>query len=212
MRRLKLPPSTALIVAMFLLAFSWPTPARSSGSGAQKALLESAVNSALAILQDSSLSSAQNRDRRRQKLRDTLYPQFDFDRMARGAVGHPWKAFSKDQQHRFTQLFQQLLENTYMSMIERYQGEQVVFTKEVPLSSTVVRVDSVIYSKGQKYDMSYRLGNDDGNWKVFDVIIEGVSVIANYRAQFRQLLRQRQPDVESVLAKLADKVNETGVQ
>lgn len=169
--------------------------------------LEAAVNSALVILQDKSLSAPSQKDARRTKLRAVLYPHFNFARMSRGSVGRKWNKFSTNQQERFVTLFKKLLENTYMGMIERYQGEQVVFTKELKQSETIVRVDSIILSKGQKYDMSYRLGKDGEKWRVFDVIIEGVSVVANYRSQFRQLLRKRNPDIEGMLSKLKVKVS-----
>ncbi len=91
-------------------------------------------------------------------------------------------------------------------MIERYQGEQVNFTKEVEQSSSITRVDAVILSKGQKYDISYRLGADGDKWKVYDIIIEGMSVTANYRAQFKQLLRKRNPDIDGVIARLQENV------
>jgi phospholipid transport system substrate-binding protein len=168
--------------------------------------LAASVNQALEILQDSELAVPEKKETRRQMLRDILYPQFNFDRMAKGSVGRKWRKFSVDQKERFTVLFKKLLENTYMRMIERYQGEEVTFVKEVEQSKVVIRVDSIIVSKGQQYDMSYRLGKYGEKWQVFDVIIEGVSVIANYRAQFRQLLRKKKPDVEAMLAKLEKKI------
>ncbi|MBF0455952.1 MAG: ABC transporter substrate-binding protein [Magnetococcales bacterium] len=195
-----------IFAALFLFPFLAPNPVHAEANS-RMAALESSVNAALEILKNPELANLENREARRQQLRDTLYPQFDFSRMAQGATGRKWRKFSSDQKERFTTLFKQLLERTYLGMIERYQGEEVSFVKEVEQSKSVVRVDSIIYSKGQKYDMSYRMGKTGDQWKVFDVIIEGVSVIANYRAQFKQLLRKSRPDIEGMLAKLEEKVS-----
>jgi phospholipid transport system substrate-binding protein len=202
-RQQTLPPILVLFV-LFLWSFILPAPVDANNS--RMAPLESSVNSALEILRDTELALPEMKEIRRQKLRDVLYPQFNFSRMAKGSVGRKWRKFSLDQKDRFVTLFTKLLENSYMGMIERYQGEEVIFVKEVKQTKTIVRVDSVIHSKGQKYDMSYRLGKEGEKWKVFDIIIEGVSVIANYRSQFNQLLRKRKPDVEGMLTKLENKV------
>ncbi len=196
------------ILAFFTLSLAMlPGQRRSWADESHKAALEASVNSALEVLRDADLAAPDKQEERREKLRNILYPHFNFSRMSKGSVGRKWRKFSPDQQERFIVLFKQLLEKTYMGMIERYQGEEVVFTKEVKQSDRIVRVDSIIISKGQKYDMSYRMGKEkSGNWRVFDVIIEGVSVVANYRAQFKQLLRKRKPDVEAMLTKIEEKV------
>lgn len=204
MTRSKLFKPLLVVFVLVLLQLTMHTPSHAVETGMEA--LESSVNQAIEILKDPALVAPEQKELRRQKLRDVLYPQFDFDRMAKGSTGRKWNKFSDKQKERFTHLFKKLLENTYLGMIERYQGEEVSFVKEVKKSDTVVRVDSIIVSKGQKYDMSYRLGKDGEEWKVFDVIIEGVSVVANYRAQFKQILRKSKPDIEGMLAKLEEKV------
>lgn len=195
-----------VIVCLFVIASLGLSLARAADGEGHLSRLEDAVQRAVAVLQDPQLSSLENREKRREMLRDIVYPEFDFAQMSSGAVGHKWHKFSDDQKSRFVALFKQLLENTYLNMVEKYQGEKVTFLKEVRLDSHQVRVDSVILSKGQKYDISYRLEQVGDDWKVCDVIIAGVSVVANYRAQFSQLLRQGSSDVEQLIAKLADKV------
>ncbi|HIJ82660.1 MAG: hypothetical protein HW380_1667 [Magnetococcales bacterium] len=166
---------------------------------------EATVRKALAILQDPTYSQPEQKEAKRKLLQDTIYPEFDFQRMAQGAVGQPWKKFTPDQQERFAVAFRTLLENTYLNMIERYSGEEITFTNEVPLSNQVLRIDSIVVAKGQKYDMSYRLYSKGDQWLVFDIIIEGVSVISNYRSQFKQLLQTAKPDIEGLLTKMQEK-------
>ncbi len=172
--------------------------------------LEAAVTKAIRVLQDPAWAAPGKAEARREKLRRIIYKEFDFNRMSRGAVGRKWRKFSSAQRSRFVTLFRRLLENTYMGTIERYKGETVEFLKEVKQSKTVARVDSLVRSRGQKYKIAYRLRHGSGGWKVFDVIIEGVSVVSNYRAQFKQMLRKGgSKAIESLLTKLQQKVNQT---
>ncbi|MBF0416451.1 MAG: ABC transporter substrate-binding protein [Magnetococcales bacterium] len=175
-----------------------------AASGALKGL-ESTVNQAIAVLRDPAYSGPGQKETRRKVLQDIIYPRFDFQRMAQASVGLPWKKFTPDQQKRFSIAFRTMLENTYLGMIERYSGEEVHFTNEVPVSAEIVRIDSVVVSKGQKYEMSYRLAPKGDQWLVFDVIIEGVSVVSNYRSQLKQLLHAADPDIEGVISKMQDK-------
>ncbi|MBF0126249.1 MAG: ABC transporter substrate-binding protein [Magnetococcales bacterium] len=179
-----------------------------SVTGAQgntMAKLAASVQQALVILKDPELSVPARREERREMLRRVIYQEFDFARMSQSSVGRVWTKFSPGQQQRFTTLFRQLLENTYMNMIERYNGEQVEFVKEVPKAEDLVLVDSIIHAKGQQYKLSYYLHNSGGEWKVDDVVIEGVSVVANYRSQFQQAIRTAD-DIEPMLSRLEEKL------
>ncbi|WP_420906342.1 ABC transporter substrate-binding protein [Candidatus Magnetaquiglobus chichijimensis] len=173
--------------------------------GTRMAKLAASVQQALLILKDPELAVPARREERREMLRRVIYQEFDFIRMSQSAVGRAWGKFTPGQQQRFTDLFRRLLENTYMSMIERYDGERVEFLKEVPKAEDLVLVDSLIHSKGQQYKLSYYMHNTSGEWKVDDVIIEGVSVVANYRSQFQQAIRTPE-DIEPLLSRLQEKV------
>ncbi|MBF0296987.1 MAG: ABC transporter substrate-binding protein [Magnetococcales bacterium] len=173
--------------------------------GNTMAKLAASVQQALTILKDPALAVPDRKEERREMLRRVIYKEFDFARMSQSAVGRVWVKFSPGQQERFVTLFQKLLENTYMNMIERYNGEQVEFLKESPKAEDLVLVDSVIHAKGQQYKLSYYMHATGGDWKVEDVIIEGVSVVTNYRAQFQQAIRTAD-DIEPMLARLEEKL------
>ncbi|MBF0273284.1 MAG: ABC transporter substrate-binding protein [Magnetococcales bacterium] len=168
--------------------------------------LAASVQQAISILKDPELAVPARREERREMLRRVIYQEFDFSRMSQSAVGRAWGKFTPGQQQRFTDLFRKLLENTYMNMIERYDGERVEFLKEVPKSDDLVLVDSLIHSKGQQYKLSYYMHNTAGHWKVDDVVIEGVSVVANYRSQFQQAIRTAD-DIEPLLTRLQEKID-----
>lgn len=194
----------SLILGFCLL--SGATPLQASGM----ASLEKAVQKAMAVLRDPTLDIPEKQLERRDKLRKIIYAEFDFTAISQGAVGHKWRKFSEKQKSRFIPLFKRLLENTYMNTIERYKGEKVSFTKEVKQSKTVIRADSVVTSKGADFKVSYRLRKNGRDWKVFDVIIEGVSVISNYRSQFQQMLRrENSAEIEKMLARLEHAANKS---
>ena len=189
----------SLLVGVWLLV-GMATPLHASAT----AHLQQAVQNAIVILNDPALNSPERAVERREKLRQVIYAEFDFKTISQSAVGQPWRKFSEAQKTRFIPLFKRLLENTYIGTIERYKGEDVRFFKEVEQSSTMVRADSVVKSKGTEYKISYLLRQQGAlEWKVVDVIIEGVSVISNYRSQFKRMLRRGTPEeIEGLLGQL----------
>ncbi|MBF0401545.1 MAG: ABC transporter substrate-binding protein [Magnetococcales bacterium] len=192
----------ALLLGVWLLGSAAPLQA------GPMSYMENAVQKALVILQDASLDTPERQVERRGKLREAVYASFDFNAMSQGAVGPKWRKFSDEQKAQFIVLFERLLENTYMNTIERYKSEEVRFTKELIQSATAARVDSVVVSKGTEFKVSYQLLQAGEAWKVVDVIIEGVSVVANYRAQFKQLLRKDDREsIDNLLVTLSNSVN-----
>ncbi|MEO5376684.1 MAG: ABC transporter substrate-binding protein [Magnetococcus sp. DMHC-6] len=169
--------------------------------------IQSIVDQVIATLNNSELSKPENQQQRRDELRRVIYQQFDFEKMAQSAVGFKWQKFKPEQKKKFVELFRQILENAYLTKIERYQGEKFIFNKEVELSPELSRVDSVVYaSNGQNFNISYHLYPTKEGWKIFDLTIEGVSVVANYRSQFNQILGNS--TIDKLIEMLEKKVSE----
>jgi phospholipid transport system substrate-binding protein len=170
--------------------------------------LKATVDQVMIILKDKQLSGQEKQFERRSKLSQTIFSEFNLPGMSKRAVGRNWRKFSPEQKVRFNSVFTKLLERTYIKLLERYEGEGVKFVKEVKQSDRQVRVDSVISTSKQDYKLSYRLyRSDDQGWKVVDVIIEGISVVSNYRSQFKQLLRSpTSENIETLLDKLQKKI------
>lgn len=191
------------VLSLLILPSAW------AGTGAQ-GNLEAAVNKALSILRDPAWSQSGKESARREKLRKIVYAEFDFNKMSALAVGREWRKFSPRQRDRFVDLFRRLLENKYMGTIERYKEGTVEFVKEVRAGKGV-RVDSVVKVRGEKYSIAYRMHRARAGWKVYDVIIQGVSVNGNFRSQFKQELRHSTPAaIDALLDKLASKVDNGG--
>ena len=127
--------------------------------------------------------------------------------MSRRTLGRDWAKFNPAQQQEFVKLFSDLLEKTYADRLLAYYNEKVVFDKENMLNEGQAEVFStVLTADGKKIPLDYRLSLRDGQWRVYDVIIEGISLVRNYRDQFRDILAKNPP--EQVLKVLRDKARE----
>ena len=141
----------------------------------------------------------------RLRAREVLVNTFDFNVLSRRSLGRNYKAFSSEQYKTFVDLFTELLFNNYYNRIKDYTVSKVDYVKEVRLSKSKAEVQTIVYSNGQKYPIEYRLYVKDGTWRVYDVIIEGISMINNYRSQFNSLLDDHK--AEELLEKLRHKTD-----
>ncbi|MBF0310182.1 MAG: ABC transporter substrate-binding protein [Magnetococcales bacterium] len=172
--------------------------------------LQESISKAIAILRDPGLAAPSRVDERRNLLRNTIYTQFDFAAMSSNAVGPAWRNFTPQQKERFVVTFRQLLEDSYLDKIENYRGETIEFLKDVPEGPNTSRVDSVVKTPSAEYKMSYRLIKGSQGWKVFDVILEGISLGSNYRGQFQQILSRS--SVDEMLVQLDNKIRDNAAR
>lgn len=132
---------------------------------------------------------------------------FDYQELSRRTLGREWKKFSPDQQKEFVTLFEKLLESIYADRILAYTQEKIEFGKETELKKGRVEVESyIITTDNKKVPLFYRMTNKSGQWRVYDVVIEGISMVKNYRGQFRQILSTKKP--EDLLQTLREKTKE----
>lgn len=193
------------MLALALLVGSAPALA---GEGEATRQIRTSVEKAVAILLDPQFTAPEKLENRRALMLEVIYARFDFGLMAQRAVGNKWRKFSDPQKERFTALFRQVLENAYIAKVESYKGEPFVFTKEISQAEAMARVESTVRYKGQEYNLAYQMVLQGNQWRVYDVIVEGVSLVANYRSQFQQILNQ--DDVDSLIKQLDEKVNKKG--
>lgn len=162
-------------------------------------VVQSAVDRVVAILD----GTEANRDRTqrgegrvpssdgsRTELRRVAIDLFDFDEMARRTLSRHWASRSRTEQAEFVTLFMDLLERSYVGRIESYAGEKIVFIGET-LDGGYAYVRSKIVSPRRRQDtlVDYRLHMREGRWKVYDVLIDGVSFVSTYRAEFNRIIR-----------------------
>ncbi len=175
---------------MALLLLVWLVfPARAAVAGEAKDQLKSVVDEVLTVLS----STKAGDPNRLEKLHTAVSKVFDPEELARRTLAANWQSFSPEERARFTKAFVKLLENTYLRRIETYNNEQVVFLEESKLDDDRSEVSTKIVTSSREVPIVYRLIKKD-SWKVYDVVIEGVSLVQNYRKQFSQLLAKETPD------------------
>ena len=193
---------TGMIVAvLWLAALLMPAPIQAVTA---KDTVESQVNKVLKALAEPGFKD-QTKDAKIVKIRSIVNEIFDYTELSRRTLGREWAKFNAPQQGEFVKLFSELLEKTYADRLLSYSDEKVVFEKESLLREGQAEVTSnVLTADGKKIPLDYRLIQKAGNWRVYDVIIEGISLVKNYRDQFRDILAKDSP--EEVLKMLRDKV------
>ncbi len=140
---------------------------------------------------------------RRKELREVLYQRFDFAEMAKRSLGPNWRRRSAGEQKEFVQLFTNLLETAYLDKIESYNGEKVQYLKDAGDANEAEVDTKIVDKKGQEYSINYRLHNVNGDWKVYDVIVEDISLVNNYRSQFNHVLARS--SFEELVKKMKEK-------
>ena len=139
-------------------------------------------------------------------IRQIINAIFDYSELSKRTLGRGWKKFRPEQKEEFIALFSELLENTYADRILAYTDEKINFGDEVALKKNRVEVKSSIIAKDNKsVPLNYRMIQKDGSWRVYDVVIEGISLVQNYRSQFREILAKKSP--QDLIDTLKEKVN-----
>ncbi|MBE0427634.1 MAG: ABC transporter substrate-binding protein [Nitrospirae bacterium] len=168
--------------------------------------VEGHVNEVLNILRDPAFKGDASKKTGEEKVRDISDRMFDFTELSKRTLGANWKNFNRNQQEEFIQLYRDILQDAYMDKIMSYTDEKVVFQKEVMLSENIAEVQSYIITKRAETPIYYRVILKGNEWRVYDVIIEGVSLIKNYRTQFREILSNKSPeDLLGILREKAGK-------
>jgi len=144
------------------------------------------IEKSLDILQNPSYKG----EERRQMVKRLVDPYFDYQEMAKRSLGPAWGKLSAGQRQEFVQLFAQLLEASYSDKIEKYaQRVKIDYTGEI-LEGEYAEVRTVVVRANDRIPLNYRLLQEGGTWKVYDVVIEGVSLVSNYRSQFSRIIHE----------------------
>ena len=146
-----------------------------------------------------------NKEARRQALREVIDQRFNYHQMVRRSLAKNWRDRSDREKREFTGLFKKLLENSYASKLESYSDETINYTDEV-IKGKYALVKTEVVRKANTISVDYKLINGDGVWKIYDFVIEGVSMVRNYRSQFSKIIRK--DSYEALVRRLTDKVND----
>jgi phospholipid transport system substrate-binding protein len=191
-----------LIIPLLLnliLLFSTPVL-----GGAPTDQIKETTDKILAILTDPALGAPEMLDEKKRKIRKAVDERFDWTAFSRGALGRHWQKMTDEEKRTFVPLFGQMLEQTYMSRVGEYSGEGVSYEgEEVDGTYSVVSV-RIISDKHREISVKYRLWNKHDDWYIYDISVEGVSLVNNYRSQFNNILMKSSPS--ELIKKLEERV------
>ncbi len=148
--------------------------------------VKSVVDDVVRIVSDKDMKK--NDQKRRQALKKSISTIFDYNEMAKRSLGKHWNQRSAAEKKQFSELFASLLENSYSGKIESYNNEKIVYLKEIIDGDHAEVKSKVVTTKRDEFTLDYRMINQNGTWMVYDVVIEGVSLVSNYRTQFNKII------------------------
>ena len=196
--------------AFFMLMCAAHSGAAQNDAGVQaRQALEARVNTIFAILQAPGFADKASRQAYRMKIEEEVAKIFDFAEFSSRTVGPRWNSFTPEQRQKFVEAFASLLKATYLDRVNGYSGEKVAYLGEqVSAKGDRVEVRTTLSMKDNKpVPVNYRMLPKDGAWVVYDVIIENISLVMNYRTQFQELLLKNSP--EALIARIFEQAHKT---
>jgi phospholipid transport system substrate-binding protein len=176
------------------------------GAGPQERV-QATLNAVSAVLDDPTLQGANKDQERKQRVRQIIFEAFDFREMAREALGAHWGKLTPEQRDEFTDLFGNLFERSYNRLVLRFLGERNTSYGTASIQQDRASVPTTLVSKRDaKLPVDYQLVRHGEQWAIYDVVIDGVSLASNYRAQFSKILRSS--SYEALVQRLKSKLEE----
>jgi len=186
-RRGSLAAGLVVALAAWVVALAvWASPA---SAGEPTDQLRPEIDRVIKTLEDPALKGEAKAAARRDALRSITDAVFDWEEMSRRALGTHWQARSEAERKEFVGLFRDLIEYSYASKIESYSGERVSFAGDVVEGDHATVRTKLTTKQGKDVPVDYRMTRRDSRWRIYDVSVEGVSLVANYRTQFNQIIR-----------------------
>ncbi len=176
-----------VVILMAIIIFSAGGVAAASPAQDQ---LKQAIDAILTVLRNPELKAISQKEKRRDTLEKIVEDRFDFEKMSQLSLARHWKERTASEKSEFAALFGQLLKDTYISKMEGYTDEKVVFLRE-RIRKKKAQIDTKIITQTIEIPINYRMfTRKNDQWMVYDMVIEGVSLIGNYRSQFGQMLEK----------------------
>ena len=177
------------LCAVMLAALLATLTALEAAAGPPTDQLKGAIDRVVKIVEDPSLKGDDRVADRRAAVRKIADEIFDFNEIARRALARHWQPLTDKQRAEFVSLFSDLLERSYMSKIELYGGEKIQYVGERVDGEIATVATRIVTKNGTEVPIDYRLLKKGDRWLVYDVVIEGVSLVANYRTQFNKIIQ-----------------------
>lgn len=177
-----------LAFALFAFIFALAGPVK---AGEPTDQLKGTIDSILVILQNDSLKGDANKRARRAALSKAVVARFSFKEMSRRSLGKNWKGTTLEEKKAFVAAFKGLIQNSYFTKMEQYTDEKITYKNEKIGGKNSAVKTQVITSSGTEIPIDYRMKqNKKGQWMVYDIVVEGISLISNYRSSFAAELKK----------------------
>jgi phospholipid transport system substrate-binding protein len=176
----------ALVTLLVTLLFA---PALPVSAGEPTDQLKRQVDQVVKTLQSPELQKENRAEERRAAVRKAVAQVFDFEETARRALGRHWQSRTPVERLEFVKLFSELLEHAYISRIDQYHGEKIVYGNETVEGDQATVKTKIQTPKGSELPVDCRMHHTDGRWLVYDVSVEGVSLVSNYRTQVNKIIQ-----------------------
>jgi phospholipid transport system substrate-binding protein len=163
-------------------------------AGVPQDTVQANVNKVLDVLRDPKLKADSAKEIKKEKLRVIYERMFDDVELSKRTLSRNWNSLTIAQRQEFVQLFRQVLEKAYIDKILDYKNEKIVYDKESMVAGNLAEIQTRIVTASKEIPISYRMILKDGAWKVYDVVIENVSLVLNYRTQFNDILAKDKPE------------------
>jgi phospholipid transport system substrate-binding protein len=185
--------SSLVVVAVLL-------PVQGAWAGAPTDQLREGVDRVFKILRDPEMAGTVNAVQRQQAILAAAGAIFDFTEMAKHSLGQHWTARTPAEQTQFVVLFTELMQHSYIAKVDQHGGDRVVYRGETVDGDQASVRTTIPLSSGSEMPLEYRMHSSDARWRVYDLSIDGISLVSNYRAQFNKIIRLE--SYESLVAKL----------
>jgi phospholipid transport system substrate-binding protein len=187
------------LVLLFGFTFNVPVNA-----GEPTEVVKSAWDRLIQVLKDSTLSPKDKKKEQVARLKEIIDPAIDYAETAKRVLGPHWQRRTPAEQEEFVKLFHDFVEKIYASQIDQYDGERIVFGREL-VDQDFAQVESkIVDAKGEASSLVFRLHRTDGKWKVYDAVVEDISMTSNYRSQFDRVISSS--SYEGLVKKLKEKI------
>ena len=174
-------------------------------AGTATAAIKTTIKQMLVILNDEELKTPGRAEERRQQLEKVIGNRIAYDEMAKRSLGPQWAQLNEEERQEFVRLYAQLLRDTYSSRFDRYSDEKVEFLQET-LQGDYAEVRTRLTSSKFSLDVDYRMLQRAGDWRVYDIVVDGISLVHSYREQFTKIIRTY--SYEELVTKLRQKTGE----
>ncbi|MFH1217512.1 MAG: ABC transporter substrate-binding protein [Pseudomonadota bacterium] len=191
-----------LLAAFLLLLVVFPVASHAGDEAIEQ--MRSSIDRILAVLRRGEVVG-ENWEDKKKEVAAIVRDRCDSRELAQRVLAQHWKALKTEQREHFAVLFADVLETTYINKLKSYSDEDIAFKKQL-VKGDKAFVYSVVLSKNQEIPVDYRLLKNGDEWLIYDIIIEGVSLVQNYRKQFDQIIKNEK--YEGLILRMEEKIKE----